>query len=120
MRQTLGRCAGDTVWPPICAWRSCCSSHRAFGGRSLAALPARTYDLVIIDPSPPDRAAGALVKALRTERPDISVLVLTAMDTPGLRAEMRTLGVRHYFAKPLTIRELERGVRAALGLDEVA
>jgi DNA-binding response OmpR family regulator len=76
-----------------------------------------SVDLVIVDPSPPDRAAGALVKALRTERPDIEVLVLTVMDTPGLRAEMRTLGVQHYFAKPLMIRELERGVRSALGLD---
>jgi DNA-binding response OmpR family regulator len=73
-------------------------------------------DLVIVDPSPPDRAAAALVKALRTERPDITVLVLTARDTPGLRAEMRALGVRHYFAKPLMIRELAHGVRAALGL----
>ena len=79
-----------------------------------------TFDLVIVDPSPPDRAAGALVKALRTERPDIPVLVLTAMDTPGLRAEMHALGVRHYFAKPLMIRELERGVRAALGLGQAA
>ena len=78
------------------------------------------FDLVIVDPSPPDRAAGVLVKALRTERPDITVLVLAAMDTPGLRREMRALGVRHYFAKPLMIRELERGVRAALGLDEAA
>ena len=76
------------------------------------------FELVIVDPSPPDRAAGLLVKALRTERPDIPVLVLTAMDTPGLRAEMRALGVRHYFAKPIMIRELERGVRAALGLAE--
>ena len=74
-------------------------------------------DLVIVDPSPPDRAAGVLVKALCTERPDIPILVLTAMDTPGMRAQMRALGVRHYYAKPLMIRELERGVRAALGLD---
>jgi len=66
----------------------------------------------------PDRAAGALVKALRAERPDIAVLVLTAMDTPRLHAEMRALGVQHYFAKPLTLREIEHGVRAALGMDE--
>jgi two-component system OmpR family response regulator len=78
------------------------------------------FDLVIVDPSPPDRAAGALVKALCAERPDIPVLVLTAMDTPRLRAEMRTLGVRHYFAKPLMLRELERGVRVALGMDAAA
>jgi hypothetical protein len=29
---------------------------------------------------------------------------------------MRALGVQHYFAKPLTLQELEHGVRAALGM----
>jgi DNA-binding response OmpR family regulator len=72
-------------------------------------------DLVIVDPSPPDRAARALVKALRTASSDMPVQVLTAMDTLGMLAEMRALGVQHYYAKPLTLRELEHGVRAALG-----
>jgi DNA-binding response OmpR family regulator len=75
-------------------------------------------DLVIVDPSPPDHAAGVLVKALRAECSDIPVLVLTAMDTLGLRAQMRALGVQHYFAKPLTLRELAHGVRAALGMNK--
>ncbi|HJZ45576.1 MAG TPA: response regulator [Roseiflexaceae bacterium] len=74
-------------------------------------------DLVIVDPSPRDRAAGALVKALREVCTDIPVLMLTAMDTPRLRAEMRALGVRHYFAKPLTLPELGQGVRVALGMN---
>jgi DNA-binding response OmpR family regulator len=103
LQAALGPAAEVTIAPSAgSAWLQCRRSN---------------FDLVIVDPSPPDRAAGALVKALRTERPDIPVLVLTAMDTPGLRAEMRALGVRHYFAKPLMLRELERGVRIALGME---
>jgi DNA-binding NarL/FixJ family response regulator len=103
LQAALGPTAMVTIAPSAgSAWLQC---RRAY------------FDLVIVDPSPPDRAAGALVKALRTELPNIPVLVLTAMDTPGLRAQMRALGVRHYFAKPLMLRELERGVRVALGMD---
>ena len=103
LQAALGSAAEVTIAPSAgSAWLQCRRSN---------------FDLVIVDPSPPDRAAGALVKALRAERPDIPVLVLTAMDTPRLRAEMRALGVRHYFAKPLMLRELEHGVRVALGMD---
>jgi two-component system, OmpR family, response regulator len=106
LQAALGATAEVTVAPSAgAAWLRCLRAY---------------FDLVIVDPSPPDRAAGALVKALRAERPDIPVLVLTAMDTPGLRAQMRALGVRHYFAKPLMLHELERGVRAALGMGEAA
>jgi two-component system, OmpR family, response regulator len=106
LQAALGTAAEVTVAPSAgAAWLRC---RRA------------NFDLVIVDPSPPDRAAGALVKALCAERPELRVLVLTARDTPGLRAEMRALGVRHYFAKPLMLRELERGVRAALGMQRAA
>jgi DNA-binding response OmpR family regulator len=102
LQVALGADVEVTVAPSAgAAWLRCIREH---------------IDLVIVDPSPPDRAARALVKALRAERANMPVLVLTAMDTLGLRAEMRALGVQHYFAKPLTLRELEHGVRAALGI----
>ena len=63
-------------------------------------------DLLIIDPSPANSAASALIKALRTDRPNTDVLVLTAYDTPRLRTQMRTLGVTRYMAKPVDLREL--------------
>ncbi len=37
-----------------------------------------SVDLLIVDPSPPGRAAAALIKALHDERPHIPVVVLTA------------------------------------------
>jgi DNA-binding response OmpR family regulator len=66
----------------------------------------QSIDLLIIDPSPANSASSALIKALRTDRPDTDVLVLTAYDTPRLRAQMRALGVVHYLAKPVDLREL--------------
>lgn len=66
----------------------------------------QSVDLLIIDPSPANSASSALIKALRTDRPDTDVLVLTAYDTPRLRAQMRALGVVHYLAKPVDLREL--------------
>lgn len=66
----------------------------------------QSVDLLIIDPNPANGAASALIKALRSDRPDTDVLVLTAHDTPRLRAQMRALGVTHYLAKPVDLREL--------------
>ena len=75
-------------------------------GDVLLSCLHKSVDLLIIDPSPANSAASALIKALRTDRPDTDVLVLTAHDTPRLRAQMRALGVEHYLAKPVDLREL--------------
>lgn len=72
-------------------------------------------DLVIIDPSPQSREATSLLEALRAYRPQLPVLVLTAYDSPRLRAQMRRLGVQHYLAKPIDLLALKQAVRTALG-----
>ncbi len=71
-------------------------------------------DLLIIDPNPQSRAATSLVQALRAYRPQVPVLVLTAYDTPRLRAQMQRLGVQHYLAKPIDLLDLNEVVRTAL------
>lgn len=71
-------------------------------------------DLLIVDPSPRSNQSLALVRAVRAYRPGIPILVLTAYDTPGLRARMRALGVELYVAKPVDLRELAPVVRRAL------
>jgi len=80
-----------TVASAVDAWLSCLH---------------QPVDLLIIDPSPANSAASALIKALRTDRPNTDVLVLTAYDTPRLRSQMRALGVAYYLAKPVDLREL--------------
>ncbi len=73
-----------------------------------------SVDLLIVDPSPPGRAAAALIKALHDERPHIPVVVLTAYDTPRLRSQMKRMGVRHYLAKPVELAELKNTVSSVL------
>jgi DNA-binding NarL/FixJ family response regulator len=73
-----------------------------------------SVDLLIVDPNPENSPAATLVKSLHASRPDILVLVLTAYDTPRLRTQMRSLGVRHYLAKPVELHDLGQLVRKAM------
>lgn len=76
---------------PNAAWLACASGN---------------VDLLIVDPSPRGNGVNSLLRAVKAYRPQIPVLVLTAYDTPGLRAKMRELGVERYVAKPIELREL--------------
>ncbi len=71
-------------------------------------------DLLIVDPGAGSGSASALVRAMHAFRPTTPMLVLTAYDTPGLRAKMRDLGVSYYAAKPIDFKELLPIVTAAL------
>ena len=67
-------------------------------------------DLIIIDPGMYNSAAYSLVRVIRTYRPSMPLIVLTAYDSPGLRSQMRELGIQYYLAKPIDLRELLRVV----------
>jgi DNA-binding NarL/FixJ family response regulator len=77
-------------------------------------------DLLIVDPGAQFQAATKLVRTLRTDCPCTPVLVLTAYDSPLLRKQMRSLGVRQYLAKPIDLLDLEQAVRELLVLDTAA
>lgn len=89
----------DIAASPSEAWASCVGGH---------------VDIVIVDPNPENSPAAALVKSLHTMHPSIPVLVLTAYDTPRLRMQMRALGIQHYLAKPVELRDLEQLVRSVV------
>lgn len=82
--------------------------------RQHLALEHDSIDLLIVDPGAQTQAATRLVRTLQTDCPETPVLVLTAYDSPLLRTQMRSLGVRHYLAKPVDLPDLEQAVRAAL------
>jgi DNA-binding response OmpR family regulator len=84
---------------PDTAWLACARSE---------------VDLLIIDPGQHSGAASALMRAVRAFRPSIPLLVLTAYDTPGMRANVRDLGIAFYAAKPIDLQDLLPIVRAAL------
>jgi DNA-binding NarL/FixJ family response regulator len=87
---------------------------------ALAECLREQVDLLIIDPNPEASPAAALLKSLHTARPEVPVLVLTAYDTPRLRAQMRALGVRHYLAKPAELNDLGTLVSTAVALKNAA
>jgi DNA-binding response OmpR family regulator len=99
--QTLlsGRSSVTVDPTPNAAWMACASY---------------SVDLLIVDPSPHVSGVISLLRAVRTFRPSIPVLVLTAYDTPGLRAKIRGLGIDRYVAKPVDLQELLPTVSAAL------
>jgi DNA-binding response OmpR family regulator len=84
---------------PNAAWLACATGN---------------VDLLIVDPSPHASGVLSLLRAVKAFRPSIPVLILTAYDTPGLRAKMRELAVERYVAKPIELRELLPIVTAVL------
>lgn len=90
---------------PNAAWLACATGN---------------VDLLIVDPSPHGNGVLSLVRAVKAYRPYIPVLVLTAYDTPGLRAKMRELGVERYVAKPIELRELLPIVTTAMAAERPA
>jgi DNA-binding NarL/FixJ family response regulator len=70
-------------------------------------------DLLIVDPGSQNQAAIALIKALRSEQPDVPVLVLASHDTPPLQRHMAALGVQRYLAKPVELAALVQAVHEA-------
>jgi CheY-like chemotaxis protein len=74
-------------------------------------------DLLIVDPGSQSQAATRLIRTLQNDCPQTPMLVLTAYDSPLLRAQMRLLGVQHYLAKPVDLLELEHMVRQVLATE---
>lgn len=100
LQTLLGDRVAVVVAPnPNAAWLACANGN---------------VDLLIVDPGPHGGAASALVRAVRNYRPQLPMLVLTAYDSPGLRAKMRDLGVELYVAKPVALNDLLPVVYAAL------
>ncbi|GAB4441926.1 MAG: response regulator [Chloroflexi bacterium OHK40] len=78
------------------------------------ACANNSVDLLIVDPGPRASSTLALMRVVRSFRPGLPILVLTAYDSPGLRARMRELGIERYFAKPLDLRDLLPTIAATL------
>ena len=76
-------------------------------------------DLLIVDPTPQNLAATALLKAVREDQPQTAIMVLAAYDTPGLRHQMEALSIRHYQAKPIMVSDLAAAVRVAVRMGPV-
>ncbi|MGZ3421675.1 MAG: sigma-54-dependent transcriptional regulator [Polyangiales bacterium] len=99
----------------------------ADGEAALRAAREEPFDVVITDLRMPKMDGMTLVRTLRTEQPDVELIVLTAFGDVATAVEAMKLGVFDYLQKPLSgpaaVRDLVKGAlarRVALAVPEEA
>jgi DNA-binding response OmpR family regulator len=73
-----------------------------------------SVDLVILDLGLPVLDGSEVLKQVRTKRPDVPIIVLTARDAVNERVRLLDLGADDYLVKPFALSELLARVRARL------
>jgi two-component system, NtrC family, response regulator AtoC len=88
----------------------------AHGGDAIRAAREEPFDVVITDLKMPEVDGMTVVRTLRTEQPDVEIVVLTAHGDVASAVEAMKLGVYDYLQKPLpgpsAVRDLVRGALA--------
>lgn len=75
------------------------------------------YDLVILDLNLPGMDGLDILRAVRQEKPELRVLILSARSALSERVAGLDLGADDYLTKPFELEELEARVRALLRRD---
>lgn len=75
---------------------------------------ARDFDVVMADLKLPDLDGMEVVRALRCERPDTAIVIITGYGTVFSRLEAAKLGVADYIEKPFTPERVRKAVSRAL------
>jgi two-component system OmpR family response regulator len=84
------------------------------GAGALAAARGLLPDAVVLDVMLPDTDGFAVLRALRTVRPDVCVLFLTARDAVEDRIAGITAGGDDYVTKPFSLEEVVARLRGLL------
>jgi PAS domain S-box-containing protein len=69
---------------------------------------------VISDLTMPELSGAEFIRALRTTRPELPVLVITGYMRSGEVERVRALGIRHFMPKPFSLQSLAEALRQAL------
>jgi len=84
------------------------------GASAIKALRGRPVDLVLLDLVLPDMDGISLLRAIRTARPRLPIIALTASDDESLRLDGFAHGADDCVNKPLSIAELTARIEARL------
>lgn len=87
-------------------------AYDGFMGKKLAL--ANHYDIVITDIVLPNINGLDLCKVIRVQKPNIPILMLTALGTTDDKVEGFDAGADDYLVKPFELRELHVRIRALL------
>ena len=74
----------------------------------------RNFDLVIVDLKMPDMDGMSVVEAIRKERPNTQVIIMTGYSTVASAVKGMKLGAADYIPKPFTPDEMTLAVKKAL------
>lgn len=84
------------------------------GGKGLAEALRADLDLLVLDLILPGLSGYELLKAVRSARPTLPVILLTARGEEDDRIRGLELGADDYITKPFSVRELLARVEAVL------
>jgi DNA-binding response OmpR family regulator len=75
---------------------------------------SRDYDLVLLDLLLPDGHGRDVLERVRAAKPDLPVLVLSALGEVDDKVDLLDLGADDYLTKPFSMRELSARIRASV------
>lgn len=86
----------------------------ATGREGLRRAVSGDFDLVVTDLKLPDLDGMRLVRDLRTQRPEVAVIIITGFGTVPSAVEAVKLGVSDFIEKPFTPQEITDAIARAL------
>lgn len=88
------------------------------GNTALEKIVNAKYDLAVIDLQLDDMDGLDVVRHLRGTSPETKVIVITAVNTPEIRARMLSEGIRGYYEKPFDTYEVVNCIRDCMSESE--
>ncbi|MGA1870378.1 MAG: ATP-binding protein [bacterium] len=76
-----------------------------------------TFDLVITDQTMPSMTGAVLAKKLMTIKPDIPIILCTGYNESVIEEDIKAMGIREYFMKPIIKNEIAETIRKVLDKD---
>ena len=107
----------DSIREGVCdvlAYHGYAPESASTGEDGLSRALARDYALLILDVMLPGMSGFDVCGRVRSERPDLPILMLTAKGSEDDVVEGFRLGADDYVTKPFSVRELAARVRALL------
>ncbi len=83
-------------------------------------LSENSFSLALLDLMMPEKPGTVILHRLSEDHPQVAVLMVTALDDPGIAAETQRLGAYGYITKPFDRDEIVGNVASALRRREEA
>ncbi len=96
-------------------WKTIFASEAETGIATLGTPDGMSLDAIILDHASPDADAAALIAELRTRRPQLPILMLTANGSVANAVNAMRAGATDFLVKPLAAERLLAALEAAVG-----